>query len=214
MTEQAERNYRDAWNKWRKARTEYKKQLNRIALHQLEANDEHHRWDERFTAAFNDYHKVTSKYLKALKSYTAVRPEMRGRLMYDLLQQAAVAESVGQDRVAGQHHESISEVATENAKIAHKDWVKNQDKEHFAAVLLAIADAQLMAADDDADVIAISEEMCDLLEKGKVKRDMQPAPAVNNAPKIPSVNKPGPVKKPGRRESPLMLHRTLPWGPR
>ena len=207
----AERVYRDAWNEWQKAQTEYKRKLNQIALHQREANDPDQNWEGKVTAAFNAYHKVASKYRNALESYAQVRPEMRGRLGHELARGAEEAQMAGKERVAEKYLGSLSDFSIENAKIAHKDWVENQDQEHFAAVFLAISDAQVMGADEDADVTAIYDEMLDLFEQGKVKRDKQPAPAVNNAPKVPSVKKPSPVKKPRRRIP--TVRQILPWGP-
>lgn len=213
MNTHAKHVYLLARDEWLKARDVYREQLNQIALqqvamqHPLQTQHTQTQLDNHFDV----YQKAVTRYLDALKAYALVSPEMRGRLAYDLAQNAGFAQLAGADSVARGYLEELEEVIVENARIAHEDWVKNQDKEHFAAVLLSISDAQVMGAEDSGNLPEISEEIFGLLAEGKVKRDKMPAPAVHNAPKIPP--KIPPKKSPRNRMPPIGIHRTLPWGP-
>ena len=205
MTDLSQHSYVTARNDWLRARDEFKKRLGQIALQQSTVTKSYQDWQTEIESAFYAYHKVVDKYLTALEAYAMAHPEMRGRLAYDLAQAAGSAQLVGAEGVADRHMGTLKEVVAENARIAHKDWVQNQDKEHFAAVLLAIQDAEIMGLDNDADVAAIKDEMANLVEQGKVKRDIAPAPALRNAPKVPA-------RKNRRRPMPsLTIHRTIEY---
>ena len=205
MTDPARHSYLTARDDWLRARDEFKKRLGQIALQQTTVTNPHHDWHVDIESAFYEYEKVVDKYLGALESYAKAHPEMRGRFAYDLEQAAGSAQLVGAGDVANRHLRTLGEVVVENARIAHADWVKNQDKEHFAAVLVAIQDAEVMGVDDNSDVTAISDEMFELLEEGKIRRDIKPVPALRNAPKIPN------KKKRRRPMPPLTIHRTIEY---
>jgi hypothetical protein len=209
MTDPARHSYLIARDEWLRARDEFKKRLGQIALQQTTVTKSYQDWQTEIENAFHAYQKVADKYLDALESYAVARPEMRGRFAYDLAQAAGSAQLVGADEVAHRHMNTLGEVVVENARIAHKDWVENQDKEHFASVLLAVQDAEVMGVDGHPGVTAISDEIFDLLEQGKVRRDIKPVPALRNAPKVPSKKK---RRRPMR--SIPSVSTTIPWPPR
>lgn len=213
MNEHVKQVYVFARDKWLIARERYKKRLNEIALQQtiVQNAPQTDRLQRQMDSHFDVYQNAVVKYLEALKSYAQVHPEMRGRLAYDLARQAGFAQLAGKDTVADEHLGDLHEMTVDNAEIAYKDWEKNQDKDHFAAVLLSIADAQAMGAEDHGRVGEIAAEILGLLAEGKVKRDTIPVPAVHNAPKIPSIIPP--KKTPKNRMPPIGVSTTIPWGP-
>jgi hypothetical protein len=205
MNDPTRHSYVTARDEWLRARDEFKKRLGQIALQQTTVTRSYQDWQTEIENAFHSYAKVVNRYLLALERYAIAHPDMRGRFAYDLAQAAGSAQLVGAESVAQRHLTTLSEVIVENARIAHADWVKNQDKEHFAAVLLAIQDAEAMGVDYNSDVAAISDEIFELLDEGKVRRDIKPVPALRNAPKVPA------KKKRSRPMPPITIHRTIEY---
>lgn len=202
---QLEQDYLRAREAWVVARRNYKRALNALALEQLKVGDmgpaggRGLQW--HFDYAFRLYEPVAARYLRALKAYTHERPELTGRLLQDYMEEAVVAQWNSRAGVADGYLKSVEALALESVKTAHADWVRNGNKQTFAAVMVALVDAQLMNADHYQEVQAIAEEIQELALQGKFRRD--PAAMPVRTPKVPPVRhrQPGPS---------LWLHRTLP----
>jgi hypothetical protein len=200
----AKQQYMRAREVWLTARKTYKRALNNLAEQQRLAS--HAAPGERglewhFNYAYSLYKPAAERYLKALKAYARERPELTGRLMYDYLQEAALAQWSNRDDVSAQHLRSVERMAVASVKMAHSDWVKNGNKDTMSAVFTSIADAQLMNADHDPEVRKIAQEVFHLFEQGKVKRDPR-AVQVTPTPRIPTTRRP----RPG---GPLWIERTI-----
>jgi hypothetical protein len=204
---QAEQQYLRAREAWVTARKNYKRALNVLGMQQQRTGDMgpgERGFEWHFNYAYSMYRPVAQRYLQALKAYARERPELTGRLMYDHLHEAALAQWSRRDDVSDRHLKSVEMMAVESVKVAHADWVKNGNKETMAAVFLSIADAQLMNADRNPQVKGIAQEVFDLYQQGKVKRDPGTI-QVTPTPKVPSVKKrrqPGPA---------LWIHKTIEY---
>jgi hypothetical protein len=192
----AKQEYLNAREAWVNARRNYKRALNSLALEQATVGDMgsagERGLDFHFNYAYSMYKPAALRYLQALDTYARqVRPELKARLMYDYLQEAALAQMVGQDSVADRHLQSVEQLAVESVKVAHAEWVRTGNKETFAAVFVALSDAQFMNADHDPEVKAIAEEVFDLYERGKVRREPGVV-YVRQTPKVPRVTRPRP----------------------
>jgi hypothetical protein len=191
---QTEQQYLRARDAWVAARKNYKRALNTIGEQQRrvgQVGPGERGLDWHFNYAYSLYKPAAQRYLNALKAYTRERPELTGRLMYDYLQEAAVAQWSNRNDVSDQHLRSVEKLAVESVKVAHADWVKNGNKDTMAAVFTSIADAQLMNVDRDPEVRKIAQEVFGLFQQGKVKRDPKAVP-VMPTPKIPRTKKPQP----------------------
>ncbi len=204
---QTEQQYLRAREAWVTARKNYKRALNNLGMQQHRTGDVgsgERGFEWHFNYAYSIYQPAAKRYLQALKAYTRERPELAGRLMYDHLQEAAIAQWSRRNDVSDQHLKSVEQLAVESVKVAHADWVKNGNKETMAAVFVAIADAQLMNADRNPQVKGIAQEVFYLFQQGKVKRDPKTI-QVMPTPKVPAVKKrrrPGPA---------LWIHRTIEY---
>ncbi len=202
-----EQQYLRAREAWVTARKNYIRALSNLAenqrrVGQMESDERGFEW--HFNYAYSMYKPVAQRYLNALKVYSRERPELTGRLMYDYLAEAAVAQWSNRDDVSAQHLRSVEKLAVESVKVAHADWVKNGNKDTMAAVFTSVADAQLMNVDQDPEVRKIAQEVFNLFCEGKVKRDPKVVPVVPT-PKIPRTKRPS-------GGGPLLIERTIDIG--
>ena len=215
---QIEQQYLRAREAWVTARKNYVRALNNLGEQQArvgEMDSGQRGFEWHFNSAYNMYKPAAQRYLNALKAYTRERPELTGRLMYDYLQEAAVAQWSNRNDVSGQHLRSVEQMAVESVKVAHSDWVKNGNKETMAGVFTSIADAQVVNVDHDPEVKRVAQEVFHLYRQGKVKRDpkvvpVTPKPTVPTAPSIPSIPQMPKTKKP-RRGGPLWIEKTIDY---
>lgn len=200
-----EQQYLRARDAWITARKNFKRNLNNMARQQLtgQAGTGERGFEWHFNYAYNMYRPAAKRYLDALKAYTRERPELTGRLMYDYLQEAAVAQSTNRDDISNQYLKTVEKMAVESVKVAHAEWVRKGNGETMAGVFTAIADAQMLNADRDPEVKEIAEEVFGLYQQGKVKREPGTI-QVKPTPKVPSVK--------GRRPGPsLWIQKTIPY---
>lgn len=177
--EHNEQQYHLAWDAWIVARKNYQRALNGLADIQGrggEARPGERGFEWHFNYAYTLYEPVAQRYLNALKVYARQRPELAGRLMYDYLQEASLAQNVGRRDVSNQHIRSVERMAVESAKIAHADWVKNGNKQTMAGVFTALADANMLNVSTDPEMKKIAREVFHLFEQGKFRREPTPNP--------------------------------------
>lgn len=202
---QTEQQYLRAREAWVTARRNYVRALNSLAEAQLRvssAKPGERSFEWHFEYAYSLYRPAAQRYLDALKAYTRERPELTGRLMQDYLDEAVLAQYSNHPDVSARHLASVEKLAVESVKVAHADWVRNGNRDTMAAVFLAIADSQLMGGDQDPEVKRIAQEVFELYQQGKVKRDPGKV-RIPPTPKIPKTTRP----RPG---GPLWIHRTIP----
>jgi hypothetical protein len=192
---QAEQQYLRARDQWITAHKNYKRNLNNLGVQQqragqMGANERGFEW--HFNYAYSLYQPAAKQYLQALKEYTRERPELTGRLMYDYLQEASIAQNASRNDVSDQYLKSVENMAVESARVAYADWIRNGNAETMAGVFVAISDAQILNVENNPEVINIAQDVFDHFQQGKMKKDPVAKP-VNPTPKVPSANRrPGP----------------------
>ena len=218
---QTREQYVRAHNAWVIARKNYKNTLNHLALEMqvMHSSNREREFDNRLTLAYDTYKPSAERYLRALKAYVRERPELTGRLMYDYLQEASMAQTHNRTDVSDQFLKSVEKMVVENVKVAHKDWVKNGNKDTMSAVFVAITDAQAFNVDNDSDVVKIHEEVWEHYEQGKLKRDpkiiqvkpTEKVPNTSGSSRVKPVPK-APKSKKGLGQIPT-VYETIPWPP-
>jgi hypothetical protein len=190
-----EQQYLRARDEWITARKNYKRNLNNLGAQQqrtgqMGPNERGFEWHLNY--AYSLYQSVAKQYLQALKDYTRERPELTGRLMYDYLQEASIAQNASRNDVSDQYLKSVENLAVESARVAYADWIRNGNAETMAAVFVALTDAQLLNAENNPEVRNIAQDVFDHFQQGKMKKDPVSNP-VKPTPKIPSAKRqPGP----------------------
>lgn len=168
-----EQQYQRVYNEWITARKSYKRTLNNLGkkLKYGLISADNPEFIRQFNNAYNVYQPVAKRYLKALKDYTREQPKLTGRLMFDFMQEASIAQQHHRTDVSDSLIKSAEKMAVESAKTAHADWSKNGNEETMAAVFVTITDAQMLSVDTNPEVKKIAKEVFIHYEKGKVKRD-------------------------------------------
>lgn len=168
-----EQQYQRAYREWITARQQYKRTINNLMI-QLSAgliNAEDPSYKMKLTNAYNLYQPVAKKYLDIVQVYIDERPELAGHLMYEYMEEAALAQSHSQQKISNSYMDKAKAMAVESAKVAYADWSRNGNGKTMAGVFAAIVDAQMLDVDNNPEVSRIADEVFIHFEHGKMRRD-------------------------------------------
>lgn len=191
-----EQQYLRVRDEWITAHRNYKRNLNSLGIQQQRTgqvgpNERGFEW--HFNYIYSQYQSVAKRYLQALEAYSQERPELKGRLMYDYLREASIAQNANRNDVSDHYLQSVDNMAVESARVAYADWIRNGNAETMAGVFVAITDAQLLNVENNPEIRNITQDVFDHFQQGKMKKDPVSNP-VKPTPKVPSAKRqPGPA---------------------